>query len=47
MVPVDVPEHLVLREEERLERGDRLLVHSDLVSARDGILEQLDALEEP
>ena len=44
MMPIDVAEHLVLREEERLERGNRLLVHTDLVALGLGVLEKLQSL---
>ena len=47
MVPVDVPEHLILREEEGLEGGEALLRDRDLQRARPLLPSQREGLEQP
>ena len=46
VVPVDVPVHLVLGEEERLERAHALLVHADL-APRPPVSHQRERREQP
>jgi hypothetical protein len=46
MVPIHVPEHLVLGEQQRLERRHRLLLHANLESAGHRVGHEHDTLEE-
>ena len=47
VVPVNVPEHLVLGEQQRLEGGHALLLHADLEASRLRILQQQQRVQQP
>lgn len=47
MVPVHVPEHLVLPEEERLQRAQPLLVDSHLAAAGRRVAHQYERMDQP